>query len=99
MILIPWLCLLYLVCFLDRTNIGNAKIAHLTTDIPMDTTHYNLTLTIFFISYSVFEALANILLKRFRPSVFLPMTMYVVCYSPYLEYKVDNIAGYSGVSP
>ena len=25
--LIPWLCLLYLISFLDRTNIGNAKIA------------------------------------------------------------------------
>ncbi|KAB5576299.1 major facilitator superfamily domain-containing protein [Coniochaeta sp. 2T2.1] len=75
LILIPWLCLLYLVCFLDRTNIGNAKIAHLTTDIPMDTHHYNLTLTIFFIAYAVFEALANIMLKRFRPSVFLPITM------------------------
>jgi len=24
--LIPWLCLLYLISFLDRTNIGNAKI-------------------------------------------------------------------------
>lgn len=24
--LIPWLCLLYLLSFLDRTNIGNAKI-------------------------------------------------------------------------
>ncbi len=43
----------------------------------MDTTHYNLTLTIFFISYALFEPLANILLKRFRPSVFLPAIMYV----------------------
>jgi hypothetical protein len=25
--LIPWLCLLYLISFLDRTNIGNAVIA------------------------------------------------------------------------
>jgi hypothetical protein len=24
--LIPWLCLLYLISFLDRTNIGNAAI-------------------------------------------------------------------------
>jgi hypothetical protein len=24
--LIPWLCLLYLISFLDRTNIGNAKL-------------------------------------------------------------------------
>jgi len=41
----------------------------------MTTQQYNLTLTIFFISYAMFEALANILLKRFRPSVFLPVTM------------------------
>jgi sugar phosphate permease len=69
------MCLLYLLAFLDRTNIGNAKIAGLTKDIPMDTQHYNLTLTVFFIAYAVFEALANILLKRFKPSRFLPTTM------------------------
>ena len=33
------------------------------------------TLTIFFISYSLFEPITQILLKRFRPSVFLPVTM------------------------
>lgn len=44
----------------------------------MDTTHYNLTLTVFFIAYAVFEALANIMLKRFKPSIFLPITMYAI---------------------
>ncbi len=67
--------MLYLICFLDRTNIGNAKIAHLTTDVPMTTTQYNLTLTVFFIAYALFEALANFLLKRLRPSVVIPVTM------------------------
>lgn len=33
--LIPWLCLLYLISFLDRTNIGNAKIEGLQTDLNM----------------------------------------------------------------
>lgn len=33
--LIPWLCLLYLISFLDRTNIGNAKIEGLQTDLQM----------------------------------------------------------------
>ncbi|KAK0624038.1 major facilitator superfamily domain-containing protein [Immersiella caudata] len=75
LVMIPWLCLLYLIAFLDRTNIGNAKIAHLTDDVPMTTTQYNMSLTIFFISYAAFEALANVLLKRYRPSVFLPVTM------------------------
>ena len=33
--LIPWLCLLYLISFLDRTNIGNAKIEGLQEDLKL----------------------------------------------------------------
>ena len=33
--LIPWLSLLYLLSFLDRTNIGNAKLAGLEEDLNM----------------------------------------------------------------
>ncbi|KJZ77938.1 hypothetical protein HIM_02575 [Hirsutella minnesotensis 3608] len=73
--LIPWLSLLYLVCFLDRTNIGNAKIAHLERDLGIDPKgqQYAATLTIFFVSYAIFEALCNFLLKRWRPSIFIPI--------------------------
>jgi len=73
--LIPWLCLLYLASFLDRTNIGNAKLDGLQEDLRMTNSQYNLTLTVFFISYSVFEPLTNVLLKRLRPSVFIPIIM------------------------
>jgi hypothetical protein len=67
--------LLYLICFLDRTNIGNAKIAHLTKDVPMSADQYNSTLTVFFVGYALFEALANFLLKKLRPSIFIPSIM------------------------
>ncbi|PGH05290.1 hypothetical protein GX51_03011 [Blastomyces parvus] len=73
--LIPWLSLLYLLSFLDRTNIGNAKIDGLQEDLGMTNSEYNATLTIFFVSYSLLEPLTNILLKRFRPSVFIPAIM------------------------
>lgn len=36
---------------------------------------YNATLSIFFVSYSIFEPLTNVLLKKMRPSVFLPLIM------------------------
>lgn len=36
---------------------------------------YNASLSIFFVSYSLFEPLTNVLLKRLRPSVFLPIIM------------------------
>ena len=41
----------------------------------MTGSQYNLTLTIFFISYAGFEPLTQILLKRFRPSIFIPVIM------------------------
>ncbi|KAJ2990124.1 hypothetical protein NUW58_g3111 [Xylaria curta] len=76
LILIPWLCLLYLLAFLDRTNIGNAKVAGLLEDLHLSTGQYNATLTIFFVSYSVFEPLTNVLLKKLRPSLFIPIIMF-----------------------
>jgi hypothetical protein len=41
----------------------------------MTDSQYNATLTIFFVSYAVFEPLTNVLLKRMRPSIFLPLIM------------------------
>ncbi|KAI1756528.1 major facilitator superfamily domain-containing protein [Xylaria castorea] len=76
LVLIPWLCLLYLLAFLDRTNIGNAKVAGLLDDLHLTTGQYNIALTIFFISYSVFEPLTNVLLKKLRPSIFIPTIMF-----------------------
>lgn len=63
------------IAFLDRTNIGNAKVDGLQQDLGMTDGQYNATLTIFFVSYSVFEPLTNVLLKKMRPSVFLPLIM------------------------
>jgi hypothetical protein len=77
--LIPWLSFLYLISFLDRTNIGNAKVDGLQEDLKMTNGQYNASLTIFFVSYSVFEPLTNVLLKRLRPSVFLPIIMLWWC--------------------
>lgn len=69
--LIPWLSLLYLAAFLDRTNVGNAKIEGLQEALHMSNNQYNSSLTIFFVSYSVFEPLTNVLLKRTKPKIFI----------------------------
>ena len=60
---------------MDRTNIGNAKIDGLQTDLKMTNGQYNASLTIFFISYALAEPLTNVLLKRLKPSIFLPIIM------------------------
>ncbi|KAG5647846.1 hypothetical protein DXG03_007770 [Asterophora parasitica] len=43
--LIPWLSFLYLLSFLDRTSIGNAKLYNLNADLHMTDKQYLLTLT------------------------------------------------------
>ncbi|KAJ5949214.1 hypothetical protein N7454_000798 [Penicillium verhagenii] len=45
----------YLLAFLDRSNIGNAKIAGMTEDLNLTGNRYAWLLTIFYISYTVFE--------------------------------------------
>jgi sugar phosphate permease len=73
--LIPMLALLYLLSFLDRGNIGNAKIEGLTEDLGMSGAQYNWCLTVFFFTYAAFEVPSNLLLKKLRPSIWLPTIM------------------------
>ncbi|KAJ5648728.1 hypothetical protein N7490_005100 [Penicillium lividum] len=95
--LLPWLSLLYLASFLDRTNIGNAKIDGLSKSLGMTANQYNATLTIFFVSYSVFEPLTNVLLKRLRPSIFIPSIMIAWGICMTLMGTVHNYAGLMAV--
>lgn len=61
--LIPMLAMLYLLSFLDRGNIGNAKIEGLQEDLNMSDDQYNLCLTVFFFAYAAFEVPSNLLLS------------------------------------
>ncbi|KAJ7282872.1 MFS general substrate transporter [Mycena rebaudengoi] len=70
--LMPILSLMYLLSFLDRGNIGNARLQGLQTQLDLTGNKYNIALTMYFIPYCMFECPANLVLKRFRPSKWLP---------------------------
>ncbi|KAJ8469685.1 hypothetical protein ONZ45_g16812 [Pleurotus djamor] len=53
-------------------NIGNAKLQGLVSQLNLIGNQYNIALTMYFIPYCVFECPANLVLKRFRPSRWLP---------------------------
>ncbi|KAK7429014.1 hypothetical protein QQZ08_004421 [Neonectria magnoliae] len=74
--LLPFLALLYLLSFLDRANIGNAKLAGLEKDLKMDGKwDYNIAVSIFFPFYVLAEIPSNIAMKRWRPSIWIPSIM------------------------
>ncbi|KAL7814927.1 MFS general substrate transporter [Trichoderma aethiopicum] len=69
--LVPMLAILYLISQLDRANIGNAKIEGLSEDLHLVGNQYNIVLALFFIPYILLEVPSNVLLRKFRPSVYL----------------------------
>ena len=70
------LSVLYLLAFLDRTNVANAAIFGLTKDLHLTATQYSTALTIFFVPYVIFEIPSNIILKRVKPHVWLSICMF-----------------------
>ncbi|EQB49751.1 putative transporter [Colletotrichum aenigma] len=70
--LLPAVGILYLLSFLDRSNVGNARIEGLTDDLHMTGNEYLTGLTLYFIGYVLFEIPCNIILKRTTPRFWLP---------------------------
>ncbi|KAK8846631.1 hypothetical protein IAR55_005718 [Kwoniella newhampshirensis] len=77
--LIPWMTLLYLLSFIDRVNVGAAKLVGLTTELHLNSLQYSNASMIFFVSYVVFEVPSNLVLKKLRPSRWIPFTM--ICWA------------------
>ncbi|OAL55104.1 MFS general substrate transporter, partial [Pyrenochaeta sp. DS3sAY3a] len=73
LMILPTVCVLYLFCFIDRANIGNAKLAGFERDLGMKGYDYNTTLTMFYISYIIFEIPSNIICKWMGPGWFIPI--------------------------
>ncbi|KAL2216798.1 putative MFS transporter [Thermoascus aurantiacus ATCC 26904] len=73
---IPCPTILFLLCFLDRTNIGNASIYGLREELHMSDLDYSTALTMFYIPYILFEIPSNILLKKLSPHVWLSICMF-----------------------
>ncbi|CBX90386.1 similar to MFS transporter [Plenodomus lingam JN3] len=71
--ILPWLFGIWLFSFIDRSNIGNARIAGLATDLNMATgTKFNVALLVFYIPYILVDVPSNMLVKRLRAGVYLP---------------------------
>ncbi|EGO25330.1 hypothetical protein SERLADRAFT_368727 [Serpula lacrymans var. lacrymans S7.9] len=73
--LLPFVSLLYLLSFLDRSNVGNAKVAGMAADLNLVGLRYNTASAVFYILYCLAEVPSNIALKVFRPSRWIPLIM------------------------
>ncbi|KAL8688123.1 MAG: hypothetical protein Q9218_005885 [Villophora microphyllina] len=74
---LPILYTLYMLSYLDRINIGNARIEGLERDLNMAGNDYNIAVQVFFVPYILLEVPSNIILRRIAPSNWLSLIMFV----------------------
>ncbi len=72
--LVPFLLLCYVVAYLDRVNVGFAKLQMLK-DLQMSETAYGIGAGIFFIGYFLFEVPSNLILHRTGARVWIARIM------------------------
>lgn len=71
--ILPWIFVLWLFAFIDRSNIGNAKIDGLTKDLHLTGDQFNVALTVFYILYVLIDVPSNWLLKTVGGGHYLPL--------------------------
>ncbi|KAI0476714.1 MFS general substrate transporter [Xylaria cf. heliscus] len=91
--ILPFVSIMYLLAFLDRVNIANARSFRLEADLHLEKTEYNTALTIFFVPYIFFEIPSNILLKRFSPRVWLSGCMFLFGLVSIFQGLTQNYSG------
>ncbi|EME43401.1 hypothetical protein DOTSEDRAFT_132336 [Dothistroma septosporum NZE10] len=70
--IIPTVVIIYTLAFLDRVNIGNAKLLGMEKDLDLKGNQYQVAVSMLFVTYVLFETPSNLVLKRLKPNIFLP---------------------------
>ncbi|KAI0584198.1 UhpC Sugar phosphate permease [Pyrenophora tritici-repentis] len=70
--LVAFMALLYMLSFLDRSNIGNARIAGLADDLNLTSNQYEWLLWAFYITYILFEWM-TLMYRVVPPHIYISM--------------------------
>ncbi|KAJ5151758.1 hypothetical protein N7492_010053 [Penicillium capsulatum] len=95
--ILPMLALLFLCSFLDRTNVGNAKIIGLESDLHIDDRQYDVGLAVFYLFYICSELPSNLVLKKASPKLWLPFLAAIWGIITMCLGFVQNLAGFVAV--
>ena len=73
--LFPLLIVMYILNYLDRSNLAQARQGTLEQDLNMKGDDYNLAVSILFVGYLLMQLPSNLLITRVRPSLYLGTAM------------------------
>jgi sugar phosphate permease len=77
LVIYPVFFVVYMMSFLDRINISNARIQKMDVELGLDKHKFNICLFIYYVSYILLEVPSNMVIKRFRPSIYISTLMFL----------------------
>ncbi|KJZ68143.1 hypothetical protein HIM_12463 [Hirsutella minnesotensis 3608] len=77
LIILSIFCAMLAMSYLDRVNIGNARIQGMLEDLDLYGNRFNVALFVYFIPYILLEVPSNMLIKKTRPSLYLSSLMFL----------------------
>jgi MFS family permease len=89
----PFLFLIYVITWLDRSNVGNAALMNIKTDLNLNTAGYSLAVAIFFVGACIAESVTNLGMRFVRPSVWVSSAMIIWGVIATLMAAVNNPEG------
>ncbi|WEW56924.1 major facilitator superfamily protein [Emydomyces testavorans] len=69
--IVPFLVLLYLFSFLDRINIGNARLYGMEEDLGLHGDQFQIAVSIFFVPYCILEVPSNLVIRKLTASRYI----------------------------
>ncbi|KAK5162447.1 hypothetical protein LTR04_003740 [Oleoguttula sp. CCFEE 6159] len=75
---LPPLVFLWFLSFVDRVNIGNARLQGLEKDLQMTGNDFNVTLVVFFVPFILFEVPSNLVSRKLAPSTWLSLEVFLL---------------------
>ena len=72
--LIPFLCFCYIAAYLDRINVGIAKL-HMLNDVNLSEAAFGLGAGLFFVGYIIFEVPSNLVLEKVGAKIWIARIM------------------------
>jgi MFS family permease len=73
--MMPTITIMFLMCYLDRINVSNARLAGMQEDLGMTDTVWNAGISTFYVGYLIGQLPGNLFLAKANPRWFLPSIM------------------------
>ncbi|KAI6356167.1 hypothetical protein MCOR25_007935 [Pyricularia grisea] len=95
--LMPAITMMFLMCYLDRINVSNARLAGMQSDLHMSDTIWNLGISTFYIGYLFGQLPGNLWLAKASPRFFLPLVMLAWSVCTICTPALTNGAGFAAI--